>query len=74
MTPRNSFYVLVRLSVDTLWAAIRSLKSEAARRHDEARLEDKPLAREARHAEADYLEAQSEEIRLAMHRSTDKGD
>jgi hypothetical protein len=56
----------IRVSVDTLWSAIRALREQGSTRHDEARLEDSSKSAAEKRAEGDYLNLQSEELRKAM--------
>jgi len=68
----KGLYLWVRLSVDTLWSAIRALKEQGSVRHDEARLEEGSKEQAEKRAEGDHLTAQGEEVHKAMiHGHTD---
>lgn len=58
----------IRVSVETLWSAIRALKEQSSTRHEEARLEETAKGQAEKRAEGDYLNIQSEELRKAMMR------
>jgi len=58
----------IRVSVETLWSAIRALKEQSYIRHDEARLQEDSKGQSEKRAEGDYLNFQSEELRKAMMR------
>jgi hypothetical protein len=65
-------WIWIRIAVDTMWSAIRALKSEAADRHEEARLEEDHRTRLEKRAEGDYLDKQAEELRRAMLKGIEK--
>jgi len=61
----------VKLRLATLWSAIRALKEQSRKSHDDARLEQGRI-RDEKRAEADFLERQAEEIRQAMAKSLEE--
>lgn len=65
---KNGLMLWVRVSVETLWSAIRALKEQSSMRHHEARLEEGSKGQMEKRAEGDYLNIQSEELRRAMMR------
>lgn len=64
----EGLFLWVRLSVTTLWSAIRALKEQGSARHDEARLEEGSKGQAEKRAEGDHLTVQGEEVRKAMMR------
>jgi hypothetical protein len=65
---KKGLMLWVRVSVETLWSAIRALKEQSSTRHHEARLEEDQRNQLEKRAEGDYLNLQSEELRRAMMR------
>jgi hypothetical protein len=58
-------FIWIRVRLATVWAAIRALKDQSVRLHDEARLErpmDEKRAGEL-NAEGDHLDDMAEELR-----------